>query len=435
MRCFAIAALFWVSAGVHAQVAGPSPDADPEAEVRSARAEWTEAELRTLQSLSLAALRPPPFDASNRVADDASAADFGARLFFDPRLSRNGTVSCATCHQPQRFFTDGLARSRGLGETERGAPTLVGAAYAPWLFWDGRRDSLWSQALAPIEHPDEMGMPRVAALRVVAADPALREEYHRVFGGALPNLSDVPPEATPGGDAAARLAWQALPEVRQREIDRAFTNLGKAIAAYERKLIPQAARFDAWVLWLLVGDRVPRASLTESEKAGLRLFMSPRAQCLRCHNGPLLTNQGFHNVGTGRFGVPSDAGRARGVQEALEHEFRCQSELSDALALQCAEQRFAKREGAELWGAFKVPTLRNVAETAPYLHSGELATLDDVLRHYAAPTIGVGHMELSPAGFDAAERGLLEDFLRTLTASPPVDPRWLQPPPAPAGDR
>jgi cytochrome c peroxidase len=192
-------------------------------------------------------------------------------------------------------------------------------------------------------------------------------------------------------------------------------------------LAPGASRFDRHVEAVLSNSE-SKSGLSKDEIAGLRLFISADAQCLRCHNGPLFTNHGFHNVGSSAVTDPRpDPGRAAGIPQVLEHEFNCFSPYSDAREPQCLELRFIKKEGEELPGAFKVPTLRNVAETAPYMHDGELGTLDEVLRHYSEPSYGIGHLELSPMNFTNEEIRQLGAFLKTLT-SQLEDRQWLTPP-------
>ena len=116
---------------------------------------WSVAEIAILESMSLENLPPLPNDPSNAVADDPRAAELGHALFFDTRLSLNGGVSCATCHQPERKFTDGLVKGQAIGTSNRHTPSIIGTAYSPWLYWDGRRDSQWSQALSPLEDENE----------------------------------------------------------------------------------------------------------------------------------------------------------------------------------------------------------------------------------------------------------------------------------------
>jgi cytochrome c peroxidase len=337
------------------------------------RDRWSPAEVQLLQSLSIAslpALEPAP---SNRVATDPRAARLGHRLFFEPRLSANGEISCMTCHRPGRDFADDEAKSSGLGQTSRNAPTLIGAAYSPWQYWDGRRDSLWAQALAPLEARAEMGSTRLEVVRFVTTDPEYREAYADLFGPA-PDFTDAsrfPASASPYGDKEARAAWSRLPAEARQQVNRAFSNVGKAIAAYERLLVPGASHFDRYVEQLLDGEEDP-AALSPDAIAGLRLFIDPaRSQCLRCHNGPLLTNHAFHDIATNRFSRIPDLGRFVGVQSLLLDEFNCLGPYSDAPESACRELKFLnRREIGEKAGAFKTPTLRGVGRTAPYLHDG-----------------------------------------------------------------
>jgi cytochrome c peroxidase len=383
---------------------------------------WSDAEVATLRSLWIGSLPPLPPDPSNAFADDPKAAALGEKLFFDARFSANGEVSCATCHQPEQFFTDGRGRSRGIKTTKRGAPTIVGIAYSPWLFWDGRRDSQWAQALSPLESEREHGGTRTQYARILYEDPAYRADYEAVFG-PMPDLSDrkrFPEAAAPIDNAEAEEAWDAMAETDRKSVTRVFVNMGKALAAYQRRIMPGPARFDAYVKALLAGDKAAMQSvLNDNEVAGLRLFIG-KATCISCHNGPLFTNNGFHNVSTPLAkGSRKDWGRFRGVKQALQSEFNCLGEYSDAGEDDCGELRFAKADGAELMAAFKVPTLRNVADTAPYMHAGQFATLDQVLDHYnRAPKPVLGHSMLAPLNLTVDELADLEAFLKTLSGPP-----------------
>ena len=357
--------------------------------------EWGAAERAQILSLSLATLQAPPPDLTNAHADDPRAAELGRRLFHDSRLSRNGQVACASCHQPGRFFTDGLPVSQGLGHARRNAPSLLGAAWSPWQFRDGRADSLWSQIFGPLEDENEQGLSRVQVARLIAGH--YREPYEAVFG-RLPVL-------------------QAAPQPDREAINRVVVNIGKALAAFQRGLRPEPARFDAYAEALRRNDLSAKRLLTEDERAGLRLFLG-RGQCLRCHHGPLLTNHGFHNTGLGpRPGQAFDRGRAEGVRQVLASEFNCRSSYSDDARRDCPHLEFARSGTPELVGAFKTPGLRNVAVTAPYMHDGRFATLREVLEHYnQAPQPGIeyGHTELFALGLNDAELARLEAFLKTL---------------------
>jgi len=360
---------------------------------------WTDAEINVLRSLSLASLPALPPDPSNAVADDPRAAAFGEQLFFDPRLSANGGISCATCHQPVRQFTDGLPKGQAIGTSKRNTPGIVGSAYSPWFYWDGRRDSQWAQALSPLEDPDEHGSSRGQVVAVIAGDDAYKASYQALFG-ELGDLSGKDPVA----------------------LNVAFANVGKAIAAFERTLLPAASRFDDYVDAVADGDlQQQETPFSDDEAWGLRLFIGA-ANCTQCHNGPLLTNNEFHNTGVlSSPGDLPDKGRVTGVQEALADPFNCLGEYSDDPLRQCAELRFV-RTGSELVGAVRTPSLRNVALTSPYMHKGQLATLADVLQHYnEAPDAMIGHNEAKPLGLGARELQKLEAFLNTLTASVAAD--------------
>jgi len=420
-------------------------DAEPEPTPTAIRDGWSTDQLKLLQSMSIEALAPPPDDPSNRFANDPVAAALGHLLFFDTRLASTGEVSCATCHDPARFFTDGKRVSTGVLSTSRNAPTVVGAAYSPFLYWDGRRDSLWSQALAPFESTAEMNRTRVEVLSQVASDPAESALYLEIFG--QPVLSDgianLDERAGPYGDASARDAWTRMTPADREAIDRAFANIGKAIAAYQRLLVPGPGRFDRYVRSLVrePDDGTPPEELLPSELLGLRLFIDPgRTQCLRCHNGPLFTNQGFHRVGTETTvdGLP-EFGRFLGLQAVLVDPFNCLGPFSDAEANGCRELRFLRLDHVDAeMGKFKTPTLRGLSETGPYMHDGRFATLGAVVDHYVNPPPGGpgvpnGH-ELLPLTLSTGERRALVDFLLTLDAELAVAPRWTTRPARPTGN-
>ena len=206
---------------------------------------WSESERMLLGTLRLSTLPDPPPDPGNRAGDgNPAAVALGSALFRDRALSRNGEIACATCHQPERAFSDGRARAIGLAPLRRNAPSLLDVGYERWLYRDGRADSLWSQALVPLEHPDEMGGSRTAMVRRVSTNAPLAALYAQAFG-ALPEirLEELRPDADPNGAPAARAAWLAASDTTRAEIERAFTNLGKALAAYQRTLRSSAVAF------------------------------------------------------------------------------------------------------------------------------------------------------------------------------------------------
>jgi cytochrome c peroxidase len=347
---------------------------------------WSEEGIAVLESLWLESLPDLPPDPTNAVADDPRAVEFGQRLFFDTRFSANAAVSCATCHQPERHFTDGLPKGVATGTTKRNTPSIVGTAYSPWFYRDGRRDSQWSQALSPLEDPNEHAVNRLTTIAIVVEDKDYWRMYKALFGEAS-------------------------------SVDTMFSNIGKAIAAFERTIMPTPSRFDRYVAAVVAGDEAQQAALfTDEEVRGLRLFIG-EANCIQCHNGPLFTNNEFHNTGLINFeGEEPDKGRIVGIGEVLEQPFNCRGAHSDAPVGECAELDFA-RAGPELIGAFRTPSLRNLENTAPYGHKGQVATLADMLAHYnEAPEAMIGHNEAKPLGLSKRELAYLEAFLRTLAA-------------------
>lgn len=282
----------------------------------------------------------------------------GRLLFYEPRLSKTGTVSCGNCHQQARAFTDGLAFSVGVSgkPTRRNAMSLANLLWVRNLFWDGRSTSLEQQALVPLAHEDEMGLkPGDAArtLQKTAPYPAL---FRRVFGSDT--ITD----------------------------DR----IGKAIAQFERTLISASSPYDQY----LQG----KYSLSASEERGLRLFTAvPNPEkgvrggnCAHCHGGPRLMQELFHNNGLDR--QVADPGRQEVTGLPLDQ------------------------------GRFRVPTLRNIALTAPYMHDGRFATLAAVLDHYSDHVQETPALpsELVPArngglGLTSAEKTDLLAFLNLLT--------------------
>jgi cytochrome c peroxidase len=305
--------------------------------------------------------------------------------------------------------------------------TVIGTAYSPWFFWDGRKDSQWAQALGPMENPVEHGGDRTFYAHLVGK--YYKEAYEDLFG-PLPELSHHPEHAGPVADPQARAAWEAMDEADRREVSRVYANLGKAIAAYERLLLPGPSRFDAYVEAVLNGDGTTmRKTFNTGEAAGLRLFIG-EANCIQCHNGPLFTDNHFHNTGIPTAaGLPEDTGRASGAQQVLAGEFNCLSPYSDAGQEDCAELTYMISEGHELVRQFKPPSLRSVANRGPFMHAGQFTSLHQVLSHYnTAPAAPAGHSELEPLDLAADELDQIIAFLHTLDGPVNAAPEWLRPP-------
>lgn len=378
---------------------------------RSPVAGLSAAELQQLQTLSLSQLPTLQPDPTNLHGDDPRAAALGQKLFFDTRLSSTGQVSCASCHVAERQFQDGTPVAKGVGTTGRRTMPVMATAYSPWQFWDGRKDSQWSQALGPLESAVEHGGTRLEHVRVISQH--YRSEYEAIFG-PVPSLNGLPLRGAPGADSALAAAWSTIPEARQVEVNHAFANIGKAIAAYERKVTYGQGRFDRYVAAVTAGGAITNEiALSEEELAGAKLFVG-KGECINCHNGPLLTDQHFHN--TGVPGSLDDVGRWAGVMQLRADEFNCLGRYSDAKPEQCEELQFLADDDSAMVRAYKTPSLRNVADRAPYMHAGQIATLDEVVAHYnRAPASPAGKSELRRLRLSARERAQLVAFLKTLT--------------------
>lgn len=386
---------------------------------------FTDEELAVIHTLS--PLPPLAADPTNRYADDPSAARFGQRVFYEPRLSADGSIACASCHAYAKGFGDGGTLARGLGPLTRHSVALWNVAYSDWFFWDGRVDTLWGQALEPLEEPAEHGMTRLSVAHVVHDDPVLSAEYEAIFG-ALPELEDkerFPPSGRPDDeDPVGAKAWANMTDDDQHAVNVVFANVGKAFAAYERKLVSRRAPFDVFVEGLVEGDADKLAAIDESAKRGLKLFVG-RGNCHKCHSGPNFSDGSFHSNGIPPTdgGEPADAGRYEGIARIQQTDFGAGGRYSDA----GPEERAAALEKIQtlarekkLWGTFKTPTLRNIARSAPYMHEGQVATLKDALRHYNTlenSVLAEHHAEslLVPLGLAEDELADLEAFLNALT--------------------
>jgi cytochrome c peroxidase len=368
---------------------------------------WNERERALIVGMS--PVPDPPDARHNPVAADPRAARLGHRLFFDARLSATGRHACATCHDPARHFTDVRTVAEGKGRTHRNTPSVVGAAHQEFWGWDGRSDSLWSQALLPLEDPREMALARTEVVRRTASH--YRAEYTAIFG-VLPDVEDTerfPPNAAPG-EAHDANAWAAMATADRAAVDAAFANVGRALAAYQRQLQPPETPFDRYVAALREGDHEGGGHLSEQARRGLRLFVG-QGQCVQCHHGPLLTDREFHNLGLPPASAPDPEpeGRTAGLRALLQRPFRCGGARVDAG--RCDHLRYLDPEFQDFLGAFRTPSLRNVAETAPYMHAGHFGTLEEVVSFYRT----------LPGRPSRGHRALLLDQIpRTLPVAPVV---------------
>jgi cytochrome c peroxidase len=375
---------------------------------------WNADEIARLKGMSLSLLAPLRPDASNRFGDDPQAAALGKALFSDPRFSANGAVSCASCHLPDQQFQDGLPVGHGVADGTRRTMPIAGTAYLPFLFWDGRKDSQWSQALGPVENPVEHGSDRAMVTQLIVAN--YRAEFEAVFG-LLPDLGGLPPHAAPEGAVEAVAAWRALSADRQRDINRVFANFGKAIAAFERTIGPPRTRFDDFADAMAAADEA-RANtiLSEQERNGLKLYLAQN--CATCHGGPLLNDGEFHNIGLPGQDPVDDSGRSTAVAVVKADPFNCAGEFSDADPAKCLRLKILRADDPKFVGGFRSPSLRGVAQRAPYMHDGQFVTLHDVLVHYNnAPKASFGQSEALALRMTDGQLADLEAFLRTLNAA------------------
>lgn len=360
--------------------------------------------------------QPPP-DPTNRVESSPAAAALGRSLFMDVGLTRAGAIGCVTCHSPAAAFQDGRVTARGLAPDgapalgDRNTPWLGGVAANRWLFWDGRADTVWAQALGPFENDKEMSSDRMYVARTSL--DRHRAQYEAVFGPA-PELQDparFPPSARPGTDS-----WARMTAADQHLVSGVFANLGKALAAYLRGLRPAPVALDRYA----AGDQT---ALSAEQKEGLFRFFE--VGCIQCHFGPLLTDATFHSnyFPTGRQDGQGDAGRLTGLPQLLASEFRGSGPYSDAPQAAAWLTGLTSIPSDE--GQFRSSSLRGVADTAPYTHGGQMADLEAVINLYAAAGLPdgddrtVGLRDLAMVRFDKNDprNDLLVQFLRTLKAT------------------
>jgi cytochrome c peroxidase len=359
----------------------------------------------TCQAVSAMALpHALPDDPTNAKADDEAAAVLGFHIFFDARFSAPRNVHCATCHAPESHFDDGRPVAVGIATGTRNAPSTLNAAWQSRFLWDGRADVLWAPPLGALENPLEMDFTRLEIAHAMAAYYA--DSYTAVFG-ALPPLDDsarFPARGKPG-DAA----FDQMAAADRDAIDRVAANVGKAIASYLRKQASRESAFDRF----LSGDH---SALTAKQELGMILFV--QAGCARCHSGPQLTDGEFHNLG-----MPgADRGRAAGVDLERAQIFSPDGAYSDHVEPLTIAAATAADEGA-----FRTPSLRNVALTAPYMHDGSLATLDVVVALHLAGggrngSVGQVDALLQPYTLSASDQAALVDFLSSLNGAPPPPP-------------
>lgn len=298
----------------------------------------------------------PRIDPGNRVSGQPAAIELGRHLFRDPRMSPVGYIACVTCHQPDRSFTDTLARAHGLADLPRNTPALANLNQQRWFGWGGSSDSLWMASIRPILDAREFGGSATSVTRLFARDAELAACYAQVFG--------VSPLSRP---------------------ELTLVNVGKALAAYVETLTTGRTPFDEYRDALARGDVAASATYPGAARRGLQQFVG-RAGCVECHRGPNFSDGEFHasvasGANAGGLRLASDGGRfddARSLQASplnLLGRHNDQAGRGNA----AATRRLQVHEG--LRGQYRTASLRNVAVTAPYLHDGRVERLRDAVRH------------------------------------------------------
>lgn len=342
--------------------------------------EWSEQELLKLEQFSAlnAGVRRDP---SNKFTSNIEAIKFGRMLFSNSQLSNNGRVSCASCHIAKRAFTDNRVIPRGRRRGFRNTPTLLNVSEQNWFFWDGSKDSLWAQASSSIENPEEQAFSRTQLFHLISKNRTYRDTYEKLFNHRLPdeeNLRGYPYKASMSGSRSEQNKWKRLSQKQKRNINRAFANIGKAIAAYVSTIKSPPTRFDRFLKQLL---RTGRSQiLNDYEQIGLKLFIG-NAACSNCHSSSIFSDRTFHNIGTG---IPAvDNGRSDVIDAVIQDDFNCLGQYSDARQEQCTALLYANTDRNTLGGSYKTPTLRSISKTAPYFHDGRYESLSEVLQHYS----------------------------------------------------
>jgi cytochrome c peroxidase len=276
----------------------------------------------------------------------AAKWELGRALYYEPRLSADKSVSCASCHNPKMAFTDNLPVSTGIKGQKggRSAPTVINRAYSLAQFWDGRAGTLEEQALGPMQNPIEMGHTHPLIVQTLSAIPGYRAMFKAAYGS------------------------------EEITIDLA----GKAIATFERTVLSGNSPYDRY----RAGDK---KAMSAEQVRGWKIF-TDKAKCDQCHEGVNFTTNEYHNLGVGMDKPTPDEGRM-----AVTHK------ESD-------------------WGAFKTPTLRDIARTAPYMHDGSLKTLDEVVEFYdkgGTPNKNLDE-KMKPLHLTADEKHAVVEFMKAL---------------------
>ena len=402
----------------------------------------------------LAPLLPPPKETTNLYADNASAATFGQRLFFEKSyaaaltigddgtngstgaVGEKGKVACASCHDPEAWFIDTRTKpnnvSLGVAYTARNAPSLVNATYYKWFGWSGKQDSMWMQGAQGAESRDNFAGNRLFYVHMIYRK--YKDDYNRVFPTPLdPALDPAAPDAArfpasgkpKAGPADPDGAWEMMTADDRETVNVIMANCGKSLAAYERKLVSLNAPLDRYV----AGET---SALSAKAARGLRLFVG-KAGCVGCHAGTHLSDDNFHVTGVPQKVGPNvpevDEGHFADVGGLLKSPFNGAGAYSDDQAGGMQKLSEAATNEQEK-GKFRTKALRQISVTGPYMHNGSMATLVEVVGFYnkggaSDGFAGTKDPLMVPLNLTASEQEDLVEFLATgLTGAPvPADLR------------
>ena len=334
---------------------------------------------------------PAPWtrDVSNRVSGKPEAIALGERLFFEPALSATNSVSCATCHVPDKNWADGRKLGAALGEVDRNTPSVLNVRYQRWFGWDGAHDNLWSQSVRPLLDAKEMGASERHVAQVVRGDPDLACRYRKVF-------------------ARAPVADDELMMI----------DLGKALAAFQETLITSRTPFDDFRDAVMRNDWKAAAAYPENALRGARIFMG-KGNCSLCHFGPNFSNGEFHELGIPivKKSGGIDWGRYQGIKSLRASRFNLLGAYNDDKSKATGQSTRFVDLAPQTFEQFKAPGLRNVALSAPYMHNGHLATLRDVVKHYSELDVTLLHQAHIYTGDVTAEAVPTDNVLQPLKLS------------------
>lgn len=396
----------------------------------------------------LAPLKPPRPDKTNAYADDANAATFGQRLFFEKSYAAaltvgddgtngspgavgdKGKLACASCHDPNAWFVDTRTNpnnvSLGVAYTARNAPSLVNATYYKWFGWSGKQDSLWMQGAQGAESKDNFAGNRLFYAHMIYRK--YKDDYNRLFPTPLDSALDTTaPDAArfpASGKPKSKPedpdgAWEMMDAADREIVNVIMANCGKALAAYERKLVSLDAPLDRYV----AGDT---SALSSKATRGLKLFAG-KAGCTGCHSGPHLSDDSFHVTGVPQKVGPNvpeiDEGHFADVGGLLKSAFNGGGVYSDDRAAGMEKLGEAVTTEQEK-GKFRTKSLRQIGVTGPYMHNGSMASLEEIVAFYNQGGASEGFSGtkdplMVPLNLTASEQADLVEFLdKGLTGAP-----------------